>query len=280
MRGSAASSPGAVLLIAVIGALTFAGTSAGDSSTSADAAAAAQGRLVFTARFDESGGPYGAGATPFVVVRDSAGRVVAQRSASSGRAAISLPRGRYAVSAYWRPCEGRCDAEDLPLDRCGKRVSIRTAARGASESVTFAAVFKGGDPCSARVSSDWPPQAVIRTPATSLKAARGPYCRPAPKTCVLPASQPSTQRRLPIRAGTLVTIDLKVPTRRLELTGICGSGPLSHSKAGRRWSFKVPRETAGSIRTCHDIKLTITYAGPGVRHGVKAVFGFDLRLAG
>ena len=71
-----------------------------------------------------------------------------------------------------------------------------------------------------------------------------------------------------------------MPTRRLELTGICGSGPLSHSKAGRRWVFKIPRETAASIRTCHDIKLTITYAGPGVRRGVKAVFGFDLRLAG
>ena len=77
-----------------------------------------------------------------------------------------------------------------------------------------------------------------------------------------------------------MTIDLKVPTRRLELTGICGSGPLSHSKAGRRWAFTVPRETAASIGSCHDIKLTITYAGPGVRRGVRAVFGFDLRLAG
>jgi len=267
------------LLIAVIGALTFAGTSAGDPSTSAQAAAK-QGRLVFTARFDESAGPYSAGATPFVVVRNAAGRVVAQRNAASGRAIVSLPRGRYAVSAYWRPCEGGCDDEDLPLDRCTKRVSIHTAARGASESVSFAAVFKGGEACSARVTTDWPPQAVISTPATSLKATRGPYCRPAPKTCALPASQPSTRRRLPVRAGTPITIDLKVPTRRLELTGICGSGPLSHSKAGRRWVFKIPRQTAASIRTCHDIKLTITYAGPGVRRGVKAVFGFDLRLAG
>ena len=215
-----------------------------------------------------------------MVVRNAAGKVVAQRRAASGRALVSLPRGRYAVAPTGAPAREAATTEDLPLDRCAKRVSIHTAARGASESVSFAAVFKGGEPCSLRVSSDWPPQAVISTPAASLKAARGPYCRPSPKTCTLLASQPSTQRRLPIRAGTRVTIDLKVPTRRLELTGICGSGPLSHSKAGRRWFFKVPRETAGSIRTCHDIKLTITYAGPGVRRGVRAVFGFDLRLAG
>ena len=156
-----------------------------------------------------------------------------------------------ASGIYWRPCEGTCDAEDLPLDRCAKRVSIHTAARGASETVSAAAVFKGGEPCTLRVSSDWPPQAVISARAASLKAARGPYCRPSPKTCLLPASQPSTKRRLPVRAGTPVTIDLK-----------------------------VPRQTAANIGTCHDIKLTITYAGPGVRRGVKAVFGFDLRLAG
>jgi hypothetical protein len=42
----------------------------------------------------------------------------------------------------------------------------------------------------------------------------------------------------------------------------------------------VPPETAASMRTCHDIKLTVTYAGPGVRRGVRAVFGFDLRRAG
>jgi hypothetical protein len=76
-----------------------------------------------------------------------------------------------------------------------------------------------------------------------------------------------------------VRIDLKVPARRLELSGICGSGPLSYAKAGRFWFFRVPAETASSMRTCHDIKLIVTYAGPGVRRGVRAVFGFDLRLA-
>ena len=39
-------------------------------------------------------------------------------------------------------------------------------------------------------------------------------------------------------------------------------------------------ETVASMATCHDIKLTVTYAGPGVRRGVRAVFGFDLRRAG
>ena len=83
-----------------------------------------------------------------------------------------------------------------------------------------------------------------------------------------------------MRAGTLVKIDFKVPTRRVLLDGICGDGPLHYSDAGRRWSFRVPRETAASMATCHDIKLTVTYAGPGVRRGVRAVFGFDLRRAG
>ena len=260
------------MLIAVIGALTFAGPAAGGSP------AADEGRIVFSARFDERAGPYSAGATPFVVVRNAAGQVVAERRAS-GRTIVSLPRGRYVVGAYWRPCEGTCDAEDLPLDRCAKRVTIHTAARGASEAVTAKAVFKGGEPCSLRLSSDWPPQAVISNGSTSLRATRGPYCRPSPRTCTPLASRPSTARRLPVRAGSRVSIDLKVPTRRLELTGICGSGPLTHSKTGQRWSFRVPQDTASSMRTCHDIKLTVTYAGPGVRRGVTAVFGFDLRLA-
>ena len=275
MRGSAAS-PGAVLLIVFLGVLAFAGPATGGSPT-ADAAAT-DGRVVFTARFDESSGPYAAGATPFVVVRNAAGNVVAERRAS-GRTVISLPRGRYVVGSYWRPCEGSCDPEDVPLDRCAKRISIHTAARGASESVAAKAVFRAGDACSLTVSTDWPPQAVIRAGATTLAAARGPYCRPSPSTCTPPASKPSTKRRLPVRAGTRVRINLGVRARRLELTGICGSGPLSYSKAGRRWSFRVPPETASSIGTCHDIKLVVTYAGPGARRGVRAVFGFDLRLA-
>ena len=269
MRGIAAS-PAVLLLVAVIGTLAFA----------APAGAAERGRLVVTARFDASAGPYAPGSIPFVTVRNGAGKVVAQRRVGAGGTIVSLPRGSYRVTAYWRPCEGGCDPEDVPLDRCTKRVPIHTAARGASERVVANAVFRGGDACRLEVGSDWPPRAVIRARSTVLAAARGPYCRPAPRTCEPPASQPSTRRRLPVRAGTLVRIDFKVPTRRVRLTGICGDGPLRYADAGRRWSFRVPPETVASMRTCHDIKLTVTYAGPGIRRGVRAVFGFDLRRAG
>jgi hypothetical protein len=269
VRGIAAS-PAALLLAAVIGTLAFA----------APAGAAERGKLVFSARFDASAGPYGAGATPFVTVRDAAGKVVAQRRVGAGGTIVSLARGSYRLSAYWRPCAGGCDADDLPLDRCGKRVRIHTAARGASERLVATAVFRAGEACRLNVRSDWPPRATVRAGSTSIAAARGPYCRPAPKTCEPLASQPSTSRRLPVRAGTLVTIDFKVRTRRLMLTGICGRGPLRYADAGRRWSFRVPPETAANVQTCHDIKLTVTYAGPGVRRGVRAVFGFDLRRAG
>ena len=269
MRGIAAS-PAVLLLAAVIGTLAFA----------APAGAASPGKLVFSARFDESGGPYGAGSTPFVTVRNASGKVVAQRRVGAGGTIISLPRGIYRVSSYWRPCEGGCDPGDLPLDRCGRRVPIHTAARGASERVVATAVFRAGEACRLSVSSDWPPAATVGAGSTVLLAGRGPYCRPAPTTCEPLASKPSTVRRLPVRAGTLVKIDFKVPTRRVLLDGICGDGPLHYSDAGRRWSFRVPRETVASMATCHDIKLTVTYAGPGVRRGVRAVFGFDLRRAG
>ena len=59
-----------------------------------------------------------------------------------------------------------------------------------------------------------------------------------------------------------------------------GRRALSHSHAGERWGFTIPPETVSSIGSCHDIKLVVTYAGPGPRRGVKAVFGFDSGLAG
>ncbi|MBN1530522.1 MAG: hypothetical protein JW895_15775 [Thermoleophilaceae bacterium] len=264
MRGIAASS--AVLFAA----LAFA----------APAGAAGPGELEFSARFDAGAGPYAAGSTPFVTVRGAGGKVVAQRRVGAGGTVISLPRGTYRVTAYWRPCEGGCDPDDLPLDHCARRVSIHTAGRGASERVVAAAVFRGGEACRMSVNSDWPPPVVVRAGRRTLNANRGPYCRPSPETCTPLPSQPSTKRRLPVRAGTVVNIDFGVPTRRLLLDGICGSGRLRYSDAGRRWSFTVPRATTSSMRTCHDIKLTVTYAGPGVRRGVRAVFGFDLRRAG
>ncbi|HEU0024434.1 MAG TPA: hypothetical protein VFQ12_07380 [Thermoleophilaceae bacterium] len=277
MRRLAAVS-GIVAMVMALFGLALVGPSAGDAERTADASGQARGRIVFTSRFDESAGSYGAGSVPFVQVRNASGDVVAERRASSAGVVIALPRGRYVLAAYWRPCEGPCDPEDLVTDRCAKRVPIRTALRGASETVTASAVFRGGEPCRLRVRSDWPPPVVVRTGRAKLLAARGPFC--PPKGCALPAANPTTKRRLPVRAGSRVVLNLKVPTRRLELTGICGSSPLSYAGAGRRWYFGVPRETVSSIRTCGRLKLTATYAGPGPRGGVRAVFGFRLRLAG
>ena len=127
--------------------------------------------------------------------------------------------------------------------------------RGASETVTATAVFKGGETCSLRVSSDWPPPAIIR-------AGGG---RPRDPRSVLPpladdvhAAGVAAEHQAPPAGARAHPCDDRlpgVPTRRLQLTGICGNGPLSYSKAGRRWSFRVPLETAASIGTCHDIKL-------------------------
>jgi hypothetical protein len=238
----------------------------------ARAAAEPHGRLVVTTRFE---GFYVKGSVPFVLVTDARGDEVVRRRVASGRTVVSLPRGRYTVASYWRPCEGSCTPDDLPTDRCARRFSIHTAHRGASETVKANAVFQGGEPCRLRVDSDWPPAVVVRSGRAALQAARGPYCRPG---CSLPPSQPLTKGRLPVHTRSRVSIDLKEPARRLELLGICGRAPLSYTRGGRRWFFAVPHETTSSIRTCHDMKLTITYAGPGARRAVKAVFGFRLRL--
>jgi hypothetical protein len=260
-----------------VGILAVEGASADGARPGAGPAAKKRGRLVFTTRFDESAGPYVEGSVPFLLVRDAQGDEVVRRRVGSGRTAVSLPNGRYSLTAYWRPCAGSCTPDDLPTDRCTRRFSIRTARRGASETVNASAVFRGGEPCRLRIESDWPPTVVVRSGRSTLQAARGPYCRPG---CSLPPSRPHTKRRLPIHTGSRVSINLKEPARRLELIGICGRGPLSYTRGGRRWSFRIPPETAASIRTCHDIKLTVTYAGPGTRRGVKAVFGFTLRVGG
>jgi hypothetical protein len=265
----------AVALALAVGILVVEGTPADGARPGADAAAKARGRLVFTTRFDESAGPYVEGSVPFLLVRDARGNEVVRRRVSAGRTVVWLPSGSYSLAAYWRPCEGACIPDDLPTDRCGRRFSIHTARRGASETVDASAVFRGGQPCRLRVESDWPPTVVVRTGRAKLQAARGPYCRPG---CSLPPSQPRTKRRLPIHAGSRISINLKEPTRRLELSGICGRSPLSYARGGRRWSFRVPPDTPASIQTCHDLKLTVTYAGPGARRGVKAVFGFTLRV--
>ena len=90
MRGSAASLA-AVVLAAALGVLAVAGPSADGARPSAGAAAKARGRIVFTARFDASAGPYGKGSVPFVAVRNAGGAVVVERRVSSGRTVIPLP---------------------------------------------------------------------------------------------------------------------------------------------------------------------------------------------
>jgi len=240
------------------------------------AAAAAKGRIALTVSF--AGAGYD-GAVPFVLVKRG-DRDVLRRRISNGKTTISLPAGRYGLAVYWRPCGSRCRADDLPIDRCARTLPIRTASRGASETVTASAVFRAGEPCRLRLSSDWPPQPVVRTGNAQLGVARGAYCRPAQSGCRLPERAPLTRRRLPVRAGSLVSISFKVPTRRLRLSGICGSGPLNPSNAGRRWTFRVPAETTSSLRTCSSIGLTVTYAGPSYRRGITAAFGFRLGRAG
>jgi hypothetical protein len=277
MRASAAC-PAALATLLALAALAFAAPSGG-APAPAERAAKARGELRFSARFDESAGPYVKGSVPFLLVRDASGRDVVRRRVND-RTVVSLPAGRYTLAAYWRPCEGPCQEEDLPTDRCARRFTIHTARRGASEAVTASAVFRGGEPCRLRVESDWPPLPVVRAGKAVLETARGPYCRPSPRDCKPPAAQPETRRRLPVGVRTRVGIDLKLRARRLRLTGICGRGPLTYSAGGRRWSFRVPPETVASMRTCHDIKLTVTYAGPGVMRGLEAVFGFRLRRAG
>jgi hypothetical protein len=76
-----------------------------------------------------------------------------------------------------------------------------------------------------------------------------------------------------------VRLNFQVPTRRLELDGICGNAPLRYADSGRIWSFRIPRATARSLRTCGRMTLTVTYGGEGALRGVRALFGFRLRAA-
>jgi hypothetical protein len=245
----------------------------------ADAARPA-GRLVLHVTFDDSAGPYVSGTTPFLAVRTAAGRTVAERRVTGGRAVVTLPPGRYVLASYWRPCGATCSEDDLPTDRCARRFRVRTASRGASETVAAEAVFEGGEPCRLSLASDWPPAAAARSRGAALPLARGPYCRPEAAGCRLPARAPRTRRALAVRAGSRVTLSFGAPVRRLELDGICGRGPLRASRGGRRWSFRVPAETAADTAACGRLGLAATYAGQDPLRGVRAQFGFRLRRGG
>ena len=121
---------------------------------------------------------------------------------------------------------------------------------------------------------------MIRAGAAVLPAARGPYCRPSPKRSDAPAVSAEHREPPADRAGSRVKIDLKVPTRRLELTGICGAWGTQALARGRALGVHDPAGDGVEHRELprHQAGRHLRRARP--RRGVKAVFGFDLRLAG
>ena len=158
MRGSVASLA-AVVLAAALGVLAVAGPSAGGAEPSAGAAAKARGRVVFTARFDSSAGPYAKGSIPFVAVRNPETNGAWWRSGVLIRRhedptpARTLPPGRVLATVRRvvrtrRPPPGPLQPILLDQDR----------QSGRSESITAKAVFKGGASCRLQLDSDWPPR--------------------------------------------------------------------------------------------------------------------------
>ena len=217
---------------------------------------------------------------PFILVRDARGEDVVRRAVKRGATSVSLPAGAYQLAVYWRPCQGRCDPEDLPTDRCARRFTIHTARRGDSETIAAHAVFSNGEPCALRLESDWPPLPVARSGGSALPVRRGVLCRPQPDGCALPALAPRTKGALPVHTGSRVTVALGAPARRILLKGICGGGTFVPSAGGRNWTFRVPAETMANLADCRNLGLEVTYKGPGIRGGVRAAFGFRLRAAG
>lgn len=238
-------------------------------------AAAAPGELVLHVRFE---GNYSSDTVPFVRVRTSAGRTIAERRMDGSRATVSLRAGSYVVTSYWRPCDGPCTADDLPVDPCSRRFKIRTPRRGASETVTARALFRAGESCRMGIGSDYPPQPRVTRGGAEVLPARGGYC--TTPGCTPEGPAPMKGPRLPVRAGDVVRVALGAPTSRLRIDGICGTGQLAPTRNGRLWTFRVPEATPPNIATCGRITLTVTYAGPGPLAGVRAVFGFRLRRAG
>jgi hypothetical protein len=268
---------GIAALSLAVGGLTLAGAPAGSAKGPPSAAAQVHGRVTFNARFV---GPYVSGSVPFILVREAGGREVVRRAVKSGHTTVSLPAGQYSVASYWRPCQGRCDPEDLATDRCGRRFVMHTARRGDSETVAASAVFSNGEPCTIKLDSDWPPLPRARTGGAVLDVKRGVMCRAHHDSCTLPARAPRTLGALPVKTGSRVTVALGAPARRILLRGICGGGTFDPSGGGRTWTFRVPAETMANFGDCRDLGLEVTYKGPGIRRGVRAAFGFRLRAAG
>jgi D-alanyl-D-alanine dipeptidase len=70
---------------------------------------------------------YTEGAVSFVRVRDAGGDTVVRRRVRHRprfRMVRRLPRGRYKVVSYQRPCDGTCSLLDPPTDRCARRIRI------------------------------------------------------------------------------------------------------------------------------------------------------------
>jgi hypothetical protein len=266
----------AALSLALAG-LTLAGVPAGGAQEPASAAAQAQGRLTFNVRFV---GPYVQGSVPFILVREAGGDEVVRREVKGGATTVPLPAGQYTVASYWRPCQGRCDPEDLATDRCGRHFTMHTARRGDSETIAASAVFSNGEPCTIKLDSDYPPLPSARTGGATLDVKRGVMCRPQRDGCTLPARAPRTKGALPVKTGSRVTVSLGAPARRILLKGICGGGTFIPSAGGRNWTFRVPADTLAHFGDCRNLGLEVTYKGPGIRKGVRAAFGFRLRAAG
>ena len=138
MRGIAAS-PAVLLLAAVIGTLAFA----------AACRSGFPGKLVFSARFDESGGPVRAPAsTPFVAVRNAerqGGRAAARRRGRHDHLAPARALPRWAPTGA--PARAAATRATSRSTAAASACPIHTAARGASERVVATAVFKGGEAC-------------------------------------------------------------------------------------------------------------------------------------
>ena len=92
------------------------------------AAGAAPGTLDYRQKLDSSRGVYVEGSISYVRVRDASGDTVVRRRTAAARFRMvrKLPPGRYRVVSYQRPCDGNCGFLDPPVDRCSRRVRIRS----------------------------------------------------------------------------------------------------------------------------------------------------------
>ena len=95
------------------------------------AAEGAPGTLDYRQSLNASRGVYVEGSISFVRVRDRSGDVVVRRRTVKPRFRMrrTLRPGRYRVISYQRPCDGNCSFLDPPVDRCARRVRIRSGGR-------------------------------------------------------------------------------------------------------------------------------------------------------